>query len=72
ARERNIKFNEEKLILKQRSISFYGHVITNQGVKPDPQKVKAIQAMEPPTDVTTMSLRARHSVFWKGMTARRH
>ncbi|ELU17675.1 hypothetical protein CAPTEDRAFT_194701 [Capitella teleta] len=30
ARERNIKFNEEKLILKQRSIPFYGHVITDQ------------------------------------------
>ncbi|ELU11680.1 hypothetical protein CAPTEDRAFT_209027 [Capitella teleta] len=46
ASERNIKFNEEKLILKQRSIPSYGHMITDQGVKPDPQKVKAIEAME--------------------------
>ncbi|ELU18322.1 hypothetical protein CAPTEDRAFT_78279, partial [Capitella teleta] len=32
----------------------YGHVITDQGVKPNPHKVKAIQAMEPPKDVTTL------------------
>lgn len=54
ARKRNIKFNEEKLILKQKSIPFYGHVITDQGVKPDPQKVKAIQDMKAPTDVPTL------------------
>ncbi|ELU00658.1 hypothetical protein CAPTEDRAFT_207523 [Capitella teleta] len=30
APERNIKFNEEKLILKQKSMPFYGHVITDQ------------------------------------------
>ena len=50
AREKNLKFNPQKIQFKLSKISFMGHVISDLGVKPDPRKVKAISDMPPPTD----------------------
>ena len=51
AREKNLKFNPQKIQFKLSKISFMGHVISDLGVKPDPSKVKAaISDMPPPTD----------------------
>lgn len=50
-KEKNIRLNEEKTVLKQSEISFMGHRISAQGVKPDPTKVKALLEAAPPTDV---------------------
>jgi transposase InsO family protein len=47
AREAGPKFNEEKMILKCSEIPFFGHLIGSNGVRPDPGKVAAIQAMQP-------------------------
>ena len=51
AREKNVKFNEDKMVLKCREIPFYGHIISSKGVKPDPKKIAAIQDMAPPTSL---------------------
>ncbi|XP_028404008.1 uncharacterized protein K02A2.6-like [Dendronephthya gigantea] len=45
-----IKLNREKCIIKTAECSFFGMVYTANGVKPDPEKVIAIQNMEPPKD----------------------
>ena len=37
-RERNLKLNREKLQLKCTETTFIGHVLTPEGVKPDPRK----------------------------------
>lgn len=50
-KEKNIGLNEEKTMLKQDEISFMGHCISAEGVKPDPEKVKALLEASPPTDV---------------------
>ena len=50
-KERNIKLNEEKAAIKQTSITFMGHIITDKGVEADPGKVEAIQKMPAPTNV---------------------
>ena len=47
ARERGPKFNEDKMILKSSEIPFFGHLIGKDGLRPDPAKVAAIQAMQP-------------------------
>ena len=47
ARERGPKFNEDKMILKSSEILFFGHLIGKDGLRPDPAKVAAIQAMQP-------------------------
>ena len=49
ARETNLKLNKSKIKFRQPDVKFMGHVITNQGLKPDPDKVKAVDEMPSPT-----------------------
>jgi RNase H-like domain found in reverse transcriptase/Reverse transcriptase (RNA-dependent DNA polymerase)/Integrase zinc binding domain/Integrase core domain len=50
-REANLKLNREKMELCKDTVKFYGHVLTNNGIKPDSSKVTAIVGMPAPTDV---------------------
>ena len=43
AREVGMRFNPDKCIFKQDSISFYGVTLSKHGVKPDPRKVQAVK-----------------------------
>ena len=49
--ERNIKLNREKFMFKCSQGPFIGHLLTSEGLKPDPQKVEAICNMPRPEDV---------------------
>jgi len=51
---RNLKLNREKLQLKCSETTFIGHMLTPEGVKPDPSKVKAILKMERPSDIAAV------------------
>ena len=42
AHEVGMKFNQDKYIFKQDNISFYGVMLSADGVKPDPRKIDAI------------------------------
>nr|XP_058968946.1 uncharacterized protein LOC131795390 [Pocillopora verrucosa] len=53
-RERNLKLNEKKAWLRQQEVPFIGHVLTPEGLKPDPCKVEAIVQMPDPTDVHSL------------------
>ena len=53
-RERNLKLSREKLQLKCTETPFIGHVMTPEGVKPDPRKVEAVMKMERPSDVAAV------------------
>ena len=50
-REKNIKLNKEKFDFKSEQVPFIGHLLSRDGVKPDPKKVEAIVNMETPSDV---------------------
>ena len=50
ATEYNLKLNYEKCCLRQSSVPYMGHIISDKGLQPDPEKVKAITGMPPPTD----------------------
>lgn len=50
SREVGLKFNPAKLKLRVNEVKYVGHVLTSQGLKPDPDKVKAIIDMPPPKD----------------------
>ena len=50
ARDVNLKFNKDKLQLRLSSIPYMGHLITAEGLKPDPRKTQAIQFMQKPKD----------------------
>ena len=49
ARKVNLKLNSKKMNLMKQQVKFMGHVITKDGLKPDPDKVKAVNNMPKPT-----------------------
>ena len=50
-RAKHIKLNKEKFQFKCSEVSFIGHVMAKDGLKPDPKKVEAIVKMERLADV---------------------
>ncbi|VDH93893.1 Hypothetical predicted protein [Mytilus galloprovincialis] len=51
-RERNFKLNKEKLKLKLKESRFIGPLVTSEGLKPDPEKIRAVMDMPKPTVVS--------------------
>ncbi|KAL1267152.1 hypothetical protein QQF64_002827 [Cirrhinus molitorella] len=47
-RERGLKQNTDKCCVGIQEVSYFGHRLSCEGISPDPQKVKAIQEMQPP------------------------
>ena len=56
ARETGARFNEEKMVARCKQIPFFGHLIGEDGVTPDPKKVAAIRNMAPPTDAKSLQV----------------
>ena len=54
ARERNLSLNSEKLRLRQSQVAFIGHLLTAEGLKPDPSKVQAIVDYPVPTNLAEL------------------
>ena len=50
AREQNLKLNKNKLKLHFSEVACMGHLLTSEGLHPDPMKVKAIQELLRPED----------------------
>ena len=50
-REKGIKLNRKKLKLQCKEIPYLGHLVTAEGLKPDPDKVEAVQKMPKPDNV---------------------
>jgi len=51
-REQNVKLNKDKMKLPLDQVPYIGHLLRSQGLKPDPEKVKAIIEMPKPQDIT--------------------
>ena len=52
--ENNLTLNSEKIQFKQKQVSSYGHVWSDQGISPDPKKIQALKHVEFPPDKETM------------------
>ena len=50
-RERGLRLNKRKLKFKLNNVAYMGHVLTDEGIKADPEQIKAISNMPHPTDV---------------------
>lgn len=50
----NLKLNRAKVKWHQSSVKFMGHLLTSQGLMPDPEKIQAILQMPEPEDVTSL------------------
>ena len=49
-----LKLNEKKCEIRKPKICYFGSVISEQGVSPDPEKVRAIQELLPPQNVSQL------------------
>ena len=49
-RERNIRLSKAKFDFKCPQVTFIGHLLSSEGVKPDPKKIAAIVNIETPVD----------------------
>ena len=49
-----LTLNKEKCVFNTTSIKFLGQLFDNTGVKADPDKIRAIQGLKPPTDVSEL------------------
>ena len=43
AQANSLKFNPDKCVFNAIKVSFFGHLLSNQGLKPEANKVKCIQ-----------------------------
>ena len=50
----NLSLNPKKIQFKSQDCKFFGHRLTPEGIKPDPEKVKAIVEMKPPGCIQTL------------------
>ena len=46
--KQSLKLNKEKCKIRQTQVPYVGHLLTSEGLKIDPQKVKAVQEMPGP------------------------
>ena len=53
-REIGLKLNPDKCIFKLMQVLFFGHLVTKEGLKPDPKKVNAIANMPAPQNKTQL------------------
>ena len=54
--EIGLKLNPDKCIFKSMQVLFFGHLVTKNGLKPDPKKVNAIANMPAPQNKTQLQL----------------
>lgn len=50
-REFKLRVNREKCVFARESVKYLGHIITQQGVSPDPEKVQAVLDMKEPNNL---------------------
>ena len=50
AADKNLKLNPDKLTVGAQEVEYFGHIMSADGLKPNPTKVKMIQDMPPPVD----------------------
>lgn len=52
-REKGIKLNKDKSAICVPEVSYFGHRLTREGIRPDPNKIKAIKDLAPPRNRVT-------------------
>ena len=50
-KESGLKLNKKKCEIKKDTLTYFAHVLSAQGVSPDPEKVKAVTELQAPTNV---------------------
>ena len=51
-REANLRLGHKKCTLARTSVTFLGHLVSKDGIRPDPRLLECIWEIQPPTSVT--------------------
>ena len=51
-REANLRLGHKKCTLPRTSVTFLGHLVSEEGLRPDPRLLERVQEIQPPTSVT--------------------
>ena len=54
AKKKNVKFNQEKCTFSTTSINLLGHHISDEEIKPDPDRMNPLRELPPPSDTRTL------------------
>ena len=65
AREVNLKFNAKKCRIRREEVPYVGHVLSKEGLKPDPEKIRAVQQMQPPQNTKELKHSLDLSSIWQ-------
>ncbi|PAA47069.1 hypothetical protein BOX15_Mlig004214g7 [Macrostomum lignano] len=57
-KDKNLKLNKTKAKIGQRELKFLGHILTSEGVKIDPEKIRSIKDMPHPNSYSQISEKA--------------
>ena len=49
-----LKLNPSKCVLRQSELHYFGHIITENGAKPDPARIKALLELSPPNNISEL------------------
>ena len=58
----NLKLNIDKVRVQKQEVPYVGHVILSEGLKPDPEKVRVMREMPPPTSGGSLSIPGVHPI----------
>jgi hypothetical protein len=65
-REVNLKLNPNKCCFAKKAITFLGHMVSKEGIQPDPGKIQAVLHFPPPRNVTNVrSFLGLTGYYWK-------
>ena len=54
AKQLNITFNVDKFQYRVSEVRYMGHILTSSGLRPDPERIRAIEEMPDPTNTTEL------------------
>jgi hypothetical protein len=70
-RDAGLKVNAAKLLFCAHKIEYLGYILTRDGIKPQPKKVQAILALNPPNNVEELRHFLGMIQYYRDMWARR-
>lgn len=65
ARQLGLKLNKQKLKLRRTEVAYMGHLLTSQGLQPDPKKIQAVVDMPIPNGVPAVQGYWDLSIIWQ-------
>jgi hypothetical protein len=52
--ESGLKLNKDKCEFRKPQLEYFGHIISDRGISPNPERIKAVRELKAPTDTTEL------------------